>query len=176
VKISGLLLAVVLLIVVLCACDRVPEFPVPDQRPPVAPAPMPGTRIVNMDDPGAQTLFVRDISPVLASNWRWGFQRPAVRILVRTAEHQKYTIDLALPEITFKDTGPVTITFTVNDRVLDRVHYTTAGSHHFEKPVPAAWLDAGRDAILGAEVDRMWVAGDGSRFGFILTRIGLIDE
>jgi len=135
---------------------------------------MPAARVLNMDDPGVSTRFVRDISPNLTANWRWGFQRPAVRIKVRETDHLKYTIDFSLPEITFNETGPVTIAFMVNDHVLERVRYTSAGLEHFEKAVPADWVVAGQDAIVGAEIDKMWVSKvDGASFGFIITRIGL---
>ncbi len=127
-----------------------------------------------MDDPGVSLRFVRDISTDLTAGWRWAFKRPAVRIPVRTDEPLRYFIEFALPEITFKDTGPVTIEFTVNDRVLDRVHYTEPGSHSFEKLVPADWMIPGQDAIIGAEIDRMWVSRvDGASYGFIITQIGL---
>jgi len=167
-------LVAVMLAAMLCACDRMPESRVPEQRPAFEDIPLAGARVVNMDEPGVSLRFVRDISPDLASNWRWGFQKPAVRIRVRNPENLKYVIDFSLPEITFKDTGPVTIAFTVNDRVLERVRYDSAGDRHFEKAVPAEWLRAGEDAIVGGEIDKMWVApGDGAKFGFILTRIGL---
>ena len=170
-------LAPLLALLAASACDRAREYPIPEQRPEVGEAQMPGARVLNMDDPGVTTRFVRDISPELATTWRWGFERPAVRIKVRGVARLKYVIDLSLPEITFKDTGPVTISFTVNDHLLDRVHYTAAGDEHFEKPVPSEWLKAGEDAIVGAEIDKMWVSKtDGARFGFIITRIGLTRE
>ncbi|MBZ5605328.1 MAG: hypothetical protein LAO79_23765 [Acidobacteriia bacterium] len=169
--------AAVMLCGLLCACDHAPEYRVPEQRPAFEEMPLPGARVVNMDEPGVTLRFVRDISPDLSSNWRWGFQRPAVRIRVRNPEGLKYVIDFSLPEITFKDTGPVTIAFTVNDHVLDRVRYESAGERHFEKAVPPSWTRAGEDAIVGAEIDKMWVAPeDGARFGFIITRIGLAKE
>ena len=161
-------------ILLLCACDRQPEFPVPEQRSPLSFASAPASRVLNMDDPNVVHRFVRDISPDLSSSWRWAFQRPAVKIRVRTDHPLKYTIDFAVPELTFRDTGPVTITFKVNDHVLDRVQYTAPGEQHFEKPVPSDWIKLGDEAIVGAEIDKMWTAkDDGKQFGFILTRIGL---
>ena len=164
----------ILIFLFLCACEKVPEYPIPEQRPPSEPVDAPGARVLNMDDPNVTRRFMRDITPELHGTWRWALQRPAVRIRVRTEHQVKYIIDLALPEVTFKDTGPVTIAFTVNDHVLDRVRYITPGSHHFEKPVPQEWLQGGEPAIVGAEIDKMWVSkDDGQRFGFIIERIGL---
>ncbi len=87
----------------------------------------------------------------------------------------KYVIDFTLPEVTFKVTGPVTITFLVNDHVLDKVRYTAQGHQHFEKMVPPGWVELGQYAIAGAEIDKVWVSPtDGARLGFILSRIGLM--
>jgi hypothetical protein len=164
-----------LLAVALCSCRSIPdEYPPPEQRPSFEGYRLPEARVLNMDDPDAPLHFVRDISPGLAANWRWTDQRPAVRIRVRAVENLKYTIDFTLPQATFKDTGPVTVTFTVNDHVLDRVRYAASGSRHFEKAVPADWVVINKDATVGAEVDKPWVSKeDGVRFGLILTRIGL---
>jgi hypothetical protein len=159
----------------LCSCRTASdEYPVPVQRPSFEGFKLPAGRVLNMDDPDAPLRFVRDISPGLAANWRWTDQRPAVRIRVRAVEKLKYTIDFTLPEATFKDTGPVTVTFTVNDHVLGRVSYAASGSRHFEKAVPTDWVAINKDATVGAEVDKPWISkDDGTRLGFILTRIGL---
>lgn len=164
-------------VLALCGCRTASdEYPVPAQRPSFEGYRLPAARVVNMDDPDATLHLVRDISPGLAANWRWTDQRPAVRVRVRAVEKLKYTIDFALPEATFKDTGPVTVTFTVNDHVVDRVRYTAPGSQHFEKAVPAEWVAINKDATVGAEIDKMWVSKeDGARLGFILTRIGLAE-
>ena len=161
-------------LVVLCGCDRAPDYPVPAQSPAVENVALPGARVVEMEEPGLMLRVVRDISPDLTSNWRWGFQRPALRLRVRETENLKFVIDYAVPEITFKDTGPVTIAFSVNDHVLDRVRVTAPGAQHFEKPVPAEWMAPDQDAIVGGEIDKMWPSpGDGKPFGFIITRMGL---
>ncbi len=159
---------------ILAACDKPPEFPVPAQRPAFTAANLPVGRVFHMDDPGVTHRFVRDISPELSGTWRWAFQKPAVKIRIRTDHPLKYVIDFHFPDFTLKDTGPVTISFTVNEHELDRVRYSTPGDHHFEKPVPPEWIRVNQEAIVGAEIDKMWTAKlDGARFGFILMRIGL---
>ena len=71
-------------------------------------------------------------------------------------------------------TGPLTISFLVNDRVLDRVRYDHDGVQHFEKPVPAGWVTAGQDVTVGADIDKPWTPPDGGpKLGIILMRIGL---
>ena len=161
-------------VLLLTACETQPDFPVPEQRRNFELPNSPAGRLLNMNDPGVTYRFVRDISSDLTANWRWAFQKPAVKIRVRTDRPLKYTIDFAVPDFTMKETGPVTIAFTVNDRELDRVRYDTPGDHHFEKPIPPGWMRVDEEVILGAEIDKMWTSqSDGARFGFIITRIGL---
>jgi len=160
----------------LWSCRTVPDYPIPEQRPDeLAPAQFkaPAPRIVNMSDTSAPLRFVRDIVVGPSSGWRWTYQRPAVRINAGFELPVKYVIDFAVADATLRDTGPVTIAFTVNGRVLDRVRYATSGEKHFEKLVPAEWLEPGKAAIAGAEIDKVWVSKrDGARLGFILVRIG----
>lgn len=157
----------------LCGCQAVPEYPPPEQRPVFTGFPLSATRIVNMDDPDAPLRFVRDISDELNANWRWTLASPAVRIRVRAGGNLRYTIDFTLPDVTFVKTGPLNIGFTVNGHVLDRVRYDSPGYKHFEKDVPADWVEPNQEAIVGAEVDKLWTSEDGTRYGMILSRIGL---
>ncbi len=131
-------------------------------------------RVINMSDPDATVYFVQDISGKLEGTWRWCQQRPTIRIRSRTNENLKYLIDFTLPEATFRDTGPVTLSFYVNDHLLDRVQYRSPGQLHFEKPVPPEWVTPDQDSTIAAEIDKMWVSKeDGARLGFILVRMGL---
>lgn len=130
--------------------------------------------MVNMEDPGADRRFVQDIAGQGEGGWRWTGQRPTVKVRPESNEGLKLSIDFLLPEVTMKGTGPVTLSFYVNGRLLDRARYTTPGVKHFEKPVPADWVTPDRDVIVAAEIDKIWVAKqDGARLGFIVVRMGL---
>jgi len=73
-----------------------------------------------------------------------------------------------------KSTGPVTVSFVVNEHKLDSVLYSEPGMKHFEKPIPEEWLVRGKEAVLEAEVDKMWTAPlDGAKLGLILVAAGL---
>jgi hypothetical protein len=128
--------------------------------------------------PPVQRQPLQDFRPYRASaivdTWRWTGKRPTVRVRLRSADNLRYTIDFAVVEATLRYTGPVTISFLVNDRVLDRARYTRPGSQHFEKAIPAGWTTAGQDVMVGAEVDKPWTPPDGGPLlGMILVRIGL---
>jgi hypothetical protein len=147
---------------------------VPDQRPSFEGFRLHGARVIDMLDPDVDAHIVRDIGPPADPRWRWTQARPAVRVRVHGAEPLTYFIDFTLPEITIRDTGPVNITFLVNDHVLDRVRYTASGNRHFEKSVPRDWIPPDQSAIVGAEIDKLWRSPeDGKTFGFILSRMGL---
>jgi hypothetical protein len=158
------------------ACQNMPgPFAPPVQRQP--PEDFRAYRmqeIVEMSDEAGPSHFVKDITGLDAGSWRWTGKQPTVRVRMRTAENLRYTIDFAIVEATLRATGPVSVSFLVNDHVLDRVRYTRAGAQHFEKAVPAGWTTAGQDVTVGAEVDKVWIPPQGgSGLGFILVRIGL---
>jgi hypothetical protein len=152
----------------------VQDYPPPDQRPIFEGAPPRASRVVDMNNPGVEQRIVRDVLGDLHTSWRWTSKSPAVQIPVRTNQPLNYTIDFAIAGITLKDTGPVTITFLVNNHELGRERYDTEGPRHFERAVPAEWVVVGHDAIVGAEIDKVWTSkSDGTQLGFILSRIGL---
>jgi hypothetical protein len=157
------------------ACDRTPWFAAPEQRPSLAGFTNHAARVVEMEDRDADRRIVRDVLPLTDTPWRWTGQRPALNIKVRAGENLTYTMDFTLPKIAFKDTGPVSIAFTVNDRLLARVRYTEPGFEHFEKAIPSDWLPIDAYAIVGAEIDQLWTdPNSGRKYGFIITRMGLM--
>lgn len=163
-------------LLVLWSCDRPQEWyaPPPQRQPIRNPHPYNVTYLVDFGSPEADAHILRDIHKYDGSAWRWTDQHPAVRVKIRTIESRKYVIDYTVPDITFKDTGPVTISFYVNDHLLGSERSDKPGMRHFEKPVPPGWLILDDTNTLGAGIDKMWVArGDGKLFGFIISRIGL---
>jgi hypothetical protein len=131
---------------------------------------------VAMSDADADAHIIRDVSPGSdGSPWRWTFQRPELRFWVETATRQKLVADFVIAAATFRETGPVTISFFVNGRLLARQHCPKPGKYHLEKEVPAAWLRTDTFTIVAAEADKLWVSpADGARLGFILSRIGFV--
>jgi hypothetical protein len=161
---------------VTCACGNMPgPFAPPMQRQPLAEfRRYRASAIVDMSDEDATAHFVRDLSSYASPPWRWAGQRPVLRVRMRSAENLRYTIDFSVQKKMLQSTGPLTVSFLVNGRVLDRVLYDRDGPQHFEKPVPEGWVTAGQDTMLGADVDKAWIPpGGGPKLGIILTRIGL---
>lgn len=162
-----------------CACTNAPDpFPPPMQRPAVAGETKPAEirTFLAMSDPEAPAAIVADVqSAVEGTGWRWTHQNPELRFKLPDTRRWKFAIDFSLPKPNFKDTGPVTISYFINGKLLDRVRYTAPGDLHYEKPVPAAFLEAGGYNQVRAEVDPPWIApSDKAKLGFVLHRAGFI--
>ena len=161
--------------VCLCACQNTPApYAPPEQRQPFENfAPYRINRLVDMADGDADKHFVRDIQG-LSGTWRWTGKHPEVHVFLRTNKMLHCVVDFTIVEATFKDTGPVTLTFFVNGHPLGMKRYTAPGPEHFDKPVPPEWVEAGKEATIGAEIDKVWISpADHAALGFILTRMGL---
>jgi len=128
--------------------------------------------MIDLGDPDAPTHFVKDIEDG-GGAWRWTGQRPTLKILVFAREHISLSADFTLWETALQQTGPIQLSFFVNDHLLDKVRYAEPGYQHFEKPVPADWLTVDSESTVGFAIDKMYTAPeDGKKFGIILTRIG----
>jgi hypothetical protein len=153
-----------------------PPFAPPEQR-----QPMPEFRayrvqhIANFSE-GDMSRVVADILRP-AGGWSWTGKRPTVKVRLRSANHVHYEIEFAIAAATFQQTGPVSVTFFVNDHVLDTLHFSKPGPQHYEKAVPAEWLVLEKDNLAGAEIDKVWTSpDDGAKLGLILNRLGLTEQ
>src|SRR5215469_13955051 len=114
------LLVPILLGLTLSACTLA-DYPIPEQSPSFENFKVRATRVVDFSRPSADSHIVRDILTSPDLTWRWTLQRPAVKVKIGYHHDLKFVTDFTLPSATFKDTGPVTIAFTVNEKILDRV-------------------------------------------------------
>jgi len=168
-------------VLIASACRNLPgPFAPPVQRQPLEDfRPYRMSAIVDMSDEDARTHFVQDLTSNATPTWRWTGKRPTVRVRMRSAENRsveniKFTIDFSIAGVMLRNTGPLTVSFLVNDVVLDRVRYERDGVQHFEKAVPPGLVTAGQDTTVGAEIDKTWVPPEGGpQLGIILMRIGL---
>jgi hypothetical protein len=159
-----------------CACIEVPEsYPPPEQR-----APLPEFRayrpayMVGMMDADAEKYILSDISGPPGGKWRWTGKRPTVQIAFGDRLSLDFIVDFVLMDYTMKDTGPVTVSFAVNGHRLASVLYNQPGVQHFEMPIPEEWLERGKEAVLEAEIDKMWSSSpDGAKLGMMLVGAGL---
>jgi len=159
------------------ACSRAPDtFAPPVQRRPLAgPEPHLG-QFISMSDPMADAHIVRDVSKTTEGRqWRWAYKHPQLRFYLTSTAGVKFAMEAGVPGVIFKETGPVTLTILINDHELDKVHFDQAGNQHYEKPVPASFLQAGAENMVAIEPDKQWVSKeDGAVLTFVLTSAGFV--
>jgi hypothetical protein len=127
---------------------------------------------INMEDPTAPEYIVRDISSERGIR-RWAFLHPELRFRVRDARHLKFAAELAIPEVTFKVTGPVTVWCSVNGRSLGSIRCDHAGDFRLEAAVPDGVVEAGTEAHVTFEAKPRWVSpDDGAELSFLLRSAG----
>jgi hypothetical protein len=163
----------------LAGCSREPSvYPPPIQRLlPAAPEKKTLGGFVNMNDANVDEYIVGGLqNQTEGDGWRWAHEAPELRFLLDRTERLKFVVDLGLPEYNFRQTGPVTLSFFINGRLLDKVRYTTPGDRRYEKRVPAGWLKKGEFTSVRIQADPPWIAPtDKVKLGFVLHRAGFIE-
>ena len=164
-------------LVLLAGCISQPQlYAPPIQREPMldGQAPKPPKDVLKMSDLETDAYIVQDIPKGSPDPWRWTGKRPTVHLFVANPDGRKLVVDYSIAEATLKDTGPVKLTFFVNDQPLATVTEDKQGVKRFERPVPAEMLKAQADNTLAIEIDKVWIAkGDGAQLGFIIASVGL---
>jgi hypothetical protein len=127
---------------------------------------------VKMSDPDAGDYIVRDIGSMPGA-WRWAFAHPELRFRVGRTEGWRFTAQLAVPEVTFRVTGPVGIAYFVDGRKLGAIRCDHPGQFAIDQAIPAGWLEVGRYLHVTFEADRHWVSPeDGAELSFQLLQAG----
>jgi hypothetical protein len=122
--------------------------------------------------------IVRDISSTIeGGTWRWTFARPELRFILNCTERQTLAADFFVADATFAQTGPVTVHFEVNGRLLTSVRCAHPASRHVEEPVPESWLSTKSYTRITIWADKLFVSEeDGARLGIALLRAGFIES
>jgi hypothetical protein len=154
----------------LALAERVP----PQQSWPAGPDPPPPPTFFEMGDRAANDNIVRDISLTPeGAGWRWTYLEPTLKFSLKDRNGQRFVMDFGIVATTFRDTGPVTLSCYINDRLLGQLRCEHPGDYRFEQAVPAEWLQTQNPNIVRAVLDKVWVApSDGVRLGYTLIRAG----
>jgi len=163
---------------VLASCARLPEsFPPPSQRQPLIVPPAHGLGYyLSMDDPQAALYLVQDFQDHGPGTWRWAYAHPVLRFFVPDVPRLKFVMDFAIPERTFRETGPVTLTFRVNGALFGRFLCDHPGELHLSQPVPRELLHPAAINLVAIDPHPVWVSkADGGKLGFILSRAGFTE-
>jgi hypothetical protein len=159
-------------------CTRLPEsFPPPPQRTALT-VPQAGALgyFLSMADPNADAYLVKDVAPSGPGTWRWVYDHPVLRFFVPDVPRLKFAMVFSLPARTLRETGPVTLTFTVNGKLLDRLRCDLPGEQQYAHDVPPGMLRPNAINLVAIDPVPVWVSkADGGRLGFILSRAGFTE-
>jgi hypothetical protein len=160
------------------ACTRQPEsFPPPVQRAALL-VPKGGELgyFLSMADPHADAYLVKDVAPEGPGTWRWVYDHPVLRFSVPDVPRLKFVMDFAIPARTMRETGPVTLTISINGQVLDRLLCDQPGEQHYAHDVPHELMRPNAINQVAIDPNPVWVSkADGGRLGFILSRAGFTE-
>ena len=163
----------------LVSCSTAPKPAASPGNPPAAAMKVrsnPTKSMIAMNDPAIDDYIVKDISDSLEGNsWRWGYERPEVRLQLKQTGGQKLEAHFSVADATFKTTGPVTVNFFVNNKNVGTMKITKPGDQVFSKEVPADMLSTTDMTDVAIEAKPFWTsAGDGRHLTVILTQVGFV--
>ena len=125
-----------------------------------------------MDDPVSDEYIVKDISPGRDFR-RWAFVAPGLRFMVKDIRHLKFTAEFAIPEVTYKVTGPVTVSCSIDGRILETMRCDHPGDYHIDRLVPEGWLQPGATVHVSFNAAPRWISPeDGAQLSFLLRSAG----
>jgi hypothetical protein len=129
---------------------------------------------VTMDDPVSDEYIVKDISPGRDFR-RWAFIAPELRFMVKDGSRLRFSAEFTIPEVTYKVTGPVTVSCSVNGKKLETMRCDHPGDYHLEKPVPDGWVQAASTVHVTFNASPRWISPeDGAELSFLLRSAGFI--
>jgi hypothetical protein len=160
-------------------CSALPDsYPPPPQRQPLpTPSAAALSYFLSMSNPNADAYIVQGISlDTEGTGYRWTFEHPVLRFLVPRMDHPKLVMDFALPERVFRTTGPMTLTFSLNGKYMDRSTCMRPGQLHYEHEVPAELVHWDAINLVSIDPDKVWTSpADGTRLGFVVSRVGFVE-
>jgi hypothetical protein len=166
--------ALAALIILAGACGREAGwYPIPAQQSlDLGSDPSGVGAFVKMSDADADDYIVHDIGR-MPGVWRWAFTHPELRFRLKSAEGTHFVGEIAIPDITFRVTGPVRITYFIDGRMLGSIRCDRSGKFDIDQAVPAGWVEGNRYVHVTFETDRRWVSpDDGAELSFQLLQAG----
>jgi hypothetical protein len=164
--------------VICAACGGdVLSYAPPAQRPVLSGEdPEPGIgRFVRMGDRNAARYLVSGFREAAAgSPNRWADQHAQMRFFLLAVDRLKFTMEFALPDATFKVTGPVTLSVSINGHALDTARFEHAGQMEFSRAVPPAFVRVNDENLVAIDADKVWISEDGVRLSFVLGSAGFV--
>jgi hypothetical protein len=170
----GKTLQVVIAAALTLSCGRAPRvYAAPEQRS-LELGPDPGglANFITMDDPVSDDYIVKDISPGRDFR-RWAFAAPELRFTVKDVRNLKFAAEFAIPDVTYKVTGPVTVSCSINGKKLETLRCDHPGDYHLQASVPDGWVEPGATVHVTFNAAPRWISPeDGAQLSFLLRSAG----
>ncbi len=110
---------------------------------------------VRMNDALAADYIVRDVSEFVQAGWRWTFDRPELQFFLAKTDHLELEVDYSIAADILKDTGPVTVSFFLNDHAIGSMGSRKTRRLQVHSPVPQELFNAKEIATVGMEM-KLW--------------------
>jgi hypothetical protein len=118
---------------------------------------------------------IKDVVVDEQGPWRWTGREPELRFVLSSVTNRTLIVEFVINDRTFRDTGPVTISFYVNEHLAGQERYTSDGDKVFEKAIPPSWLKGRPETRVRIYVHDAWPSPGGPELGILLKRIGFVD-
>lgn len=130
---------------------------------------------VAMGAADAGRYVTRGVDPEIhGGTWRWAHRDVELQFDLASLDLRTLVVEATVPDIMFKDTGPVKIAVSVNGHPLDTMVFDTFGPQTLRKTVPAEWLKKGEPVRVQLVSDHEWMAPEKVAYGFILSSAGFV--
>jgi hypothetical protein len=159
-------------------CANLPDYAPPPQREALPGAESGGfSSFLSMSNPNADAYIVQGVAAhTEGPGFRWTYAHPVLRFRLPGVERLRFVMDFALPEITFRVTGPVTLSISLNGRPFDHPRFDHPGQEHYERDVPPDYLRADAINLVAIDPDKLYTAPeDSAKLGFPLSRVGFVE-
>jgi hypothetical protein len=156
-------------------CGRRPSsYSPPEQHLRFRPQGLPRSEFLAMDDPGLPSSVVKDVNVNEQGPWKWTGRDPELRFHLPSSEKWTLVVEFVINDRTFRDTGPVTVSFFVNDHLAGEEQYLSYGDKSFEKFIPAEWLKGHEETRVRMRIHPVWPS-NGVNLGILLKRVGFVE-
>ena len=160
---------------VLAGCGGGPtRYSPPEQHLRFRPHGLPASEFLAMDDPNLRSAVVKDVNVNEQSPWKWTGRDPELRFHLPSSDNWTFVVEFVINDRTFRDTGPVTVSFFVNDHMAGEEQYTSYGDKSFEKFIPADWLKGREETRVRMRIHPVW-PNNGANLGVLLKRVGFVE-
>jgi len=106
----------------------------------------------------------------------WTFEKPALLFHVPKAANTRFKMEFRAVDVTFKKTGPFTMTVWLNGNSIGRKSIDAPGNHTFETAIPTDFLRDDGLALVETTLDKYYIAeADGQKLGYLLGNVGFRD-